>query len=155
MALQLLVTAAAAALPVAVTFAEASSSPARQGWQPLAQRWNPQSQLVNDSTAVIEWEGPCTPAGACAMVAIQTGPVDPNRTGIEGKQAAGGGGATRELRFRLRDEQRGAKTRIEATNCFVTAADLARSGIDPQGEESQQLQALHFVYQNCSGALGC
>ena len=157
MALQLLVTTAAAAVTMAVTTsAEASSSSSprtRQGWQPLAQRWNPQSQLVNDSTAVIEWEGPCTPAGSCAMVAIQTGPVDPNSTGIEGKQVAGGGGTTRALRFWLRDEQRGAKTRIETTNCFVTAADLARRGIDPQGEESQQLQALHFVYQNCSGAL--
>jgi hypothetical protein len=142
----LLVAAAAAATSPA-------SSPSRQGWESLTQRWNPQSQLVNDSAAIIEWEGPCTPAGSCAMVAIQTGPVCLNSTGIEGQQAAGRGRATRELRFRLCDDQRGVKTRIEATNCFVTAADLARSGIDPQAEESQQLQALHFVYQNCSGAL--
>ena len=121
----------------AVTSAEDSFSLSRrQGWLPLAQRWNPQSELVNGSTAAIEWEGPCTPVGSCAMVAIQTGPADPNNTGVEGKQGAAGGGTTQELRFRLRDEQRGVKTRIEATNCFVTAADLARSGIDPQGEGS-------------------
>ena len=44
------------------------------------------------------------------------------------------------------------KVRLEATNCFVTADDLRKHGVDPLGKEAMMLQALHFLDQNCSGA---
>jgi len=128
----------------------------KSDWVELPSRWSTTSQPVNASAVIRFDEGVCAPGAGCAFAAIQTGPVG-NATKLEAlyKPAAAGGGARRvvdTLLFTLQDTTVGAKTRLEATNCFVTDADLLKHGVDPSGKQSRELQALHFVYQNCSGA---
>jgi len=117
-------------------------------WVDIPERWQTTGELVNASSISRFDESGCSPASNCDLVAIQTGPVS-NTTRLE---ALVENEVTEELRFTLRDDVVGKKTRLEATACFVTAADLRRHGLDPNGTESRQLQDLHFVYQNCSGA---
>jgi hypothetical protein len=178
----------ASSLLVAFVFVAAAAA-VQGGWRALPHRWQTTSQIVNRSTDVLEFVGPCVllplllplllacvlppplpptvsvpdraylkwqlpcprrcePSHtACRMVAIQTGPASPQLEGLFDS-----GGRATELRFDLQDDSPGAKTRIEGTTCFVTDEDLVRSGIDPAGQESAMLQALHFIYQNCSGA---
>ena len=132
-----------------VCIAPVQPTRADSGWTDLPQRWKTTGEIVNDSSAVLEFPGPCHPdRRACRMVAIQTGPISTDSI-LEGEFK---GTHVEELRFRLTDKVAGAKSRLEATTCFVTAADLEKRGIDPSSEESKMLQAIHFVYQNCSGA---
>eukprot|EP01043_Picozoa_sp_COSAG02_P048143 COSAG02_NODE_4697_length_5084_cov_1.990572_2_plen_264_part_00 len=121
-------------------------------WQVIESGWSPTGQIVNDtgSTSVIRFApSGCSPAAACDLVAIQTGPISSDtqlRALLDDDSIAS------TLEFSIHDDQAGSKTRLEATSCYVTPADLIRDGLDPESEESQQLQALHFIYQNCSGA---
>lgn len=121
-------------------------------WQVIESGWSPTGQIVNDtgSTSVIRFApSGCSPAAACNLVAIQTGPISSDtqlRALLDDDSIAS------TLEFSIHDDQAGSKTRLEATSCYVTPADLIRDGLDPESEESQQLQALHFIYQNCSGA---
>ena len=77
------------------------------------------------------------------MAAIQTGPIG---AGTSLRAQLDDAGLASTLQFDITDTQPGAKTRLEATTCYVTAADLRAHGVDPVSEESRQLQALHFVY---------
>lgn len=123
-------------------------------WMPISERWKQSQQIVNSS--IFEYVGGCKPPAICALVSIQTGPLS-GATQLEAFLVDDGNMNTstpakiNSTRFTVQDEE-SKKVRLEATNCFVTAEDLRRHGVDPHGEESKMLQALHFIDQNCSGA---
>jgi hypothetical protein len=117
-------------------------------WRKVYSGWETTGQIVNDTRSIIHFPSAhCSPAAGCNLVGIQTGPISSSSSLMAQKD-----GTAMEIAFTVEDRTVGAKTRVEATTCYVTAADLRRDGMDPAGKESQQLQALRFVYQNCSGA---
>ena len=121
-------------------------------WRKVYSGWQTTGQIVNDTgpDSVIRFPSArCSPAAACNLVGIQTGPISSSSSLMAQLDADG---TATEVAFTVEDQTAGAKTRVEATACYVTAADLRRDGTDPAGEESEQLQSLRFVYQNCSGA---
>lgn len=117
------------------------------GWVPAPERWETTSAIVlpDNRTAMLS-----TPS--VALAAIQTGILTDNSSlsVLFGNQSDPT--QVTEFRFVLQSAVAGKKTRLEATNCFVTPNDLTRHGVDPSGPLASEFEAIHFVYQNCSGA---